>query len=250
MRWRRRTRSGFRSQRESQRAGGDGAAGRERWLRRRRGETATQRRGKGRWLDGNTEKPRGAKMKQIWTPSESPSSFRDVDDDDRDNDALVYLGFPSREPKKFVDIVGSCNGLICLLYCPNCFILWNPSTRDSRKLPPPPSPSPVTVRGFGRRSSLDDYKVVRAIPTFNPNQFTVEIFNLKDNSWRRIEGLREDILITKKVGTCLNGALHWFGSSGAGPSQKIQLVSLDLEDLEFQEISVPYLDNESVHFHT
>ncbi|KAL6971095.1 hypothetical protein U1Q18_030777 [Sarracenia purpurea var. burkii] len=181
---------------------------------------------------------------------ESPSSFEDVDDGDRDNDALVDLDILSREPDEGAEIVGSCNGLICLLYDPNCFILWNPTTRDSRELPPPPSSSPDTVRGFGCLSSLDDYKVVQAIPTGNPNQFTVEIFSLKDNSWRRIEGLREDIRITEKVGTCLNGALHWLGSSGDGPSVKTRLVSLDLEDLELQEMSVPYLDNKSVHFHT
>ncbi|KAL6971094.1 hypothetical protein U1Q18_030776 [Sarracenia purpurea var. burkii] len=180
----------------------------------------------------------------------SPSWFEDVDDGDRDNDAVVDLDFLSREPDEGAEIVGSCNGLICLLYGPNCFILWNLTTRDSRELPPPPSSSPDTVRGFGCRSSLDDYMVVQAIPTGNPNQFTVEIFSLKDNSWRRIEGLREDIRITEKVGTFLNGALHWLGSSGAGPSVKTRLVSLDLEDLEFQEMSVPYLDNQSVHFYT
>ncbi|KAL6971096.1 hypothetical protein U1Q18_030778 [Sarracenia purpurea var. burkii] len=181
---------------------------------------------------------------------ESPSSFEDVDDDDRDNDALVDLDFLYREPDEGIEIVGSCNGLICLLYGTNCFILWNLTTRDSRELPPPPSSSPNTVRGFGCRSSLDDYMVVQAIPTGNPNQFTVEIFSLKDNSWRRIEGPREDILIWEKVGTFMNGALHWLGRSDVGPYKKTQLVSLDLEDLEFQEMSVPYLDDESVHFHT
>ncbi|KAL6971097.1 hypothetical protein U1Q18_030779, partial [Sarracenia purpurea var. burkii] len=182
---------------------------------------------------------------------ESPSAFEDVDDDDRDNDALVDLDFLYRKPDEFAEIVGSCNGLICLLYATNCFILWNLTTRDSRELPPPPSPSPDnTVKGFGCPSSLGDYMVVQAIPTGNPNQFTFEIFSLKDNSWRRIEGPREDILIWEKVGTFLNGALHWLGSSSDFLSEKTRLVSFDLEDLEFQEMSMPYLDNESVQFHS
>ncbi|KAL6998495.1 hypothetical protein U1Q18_008624 [Sarracenia purpurea var. burkii] len=152
---------------------------------------------------------------------ESPSAFED--DDDRDNDALVDLDFLYRKPDdEDPIIVGSCNGLICLFYDPDCYILWNLTTRE---LPPPPSSPSLNLTGFGCPSSLDDYM-------------------------RTIEGLREDILILGKVGSYLNGALHWLGSTGDGPSLKTKLVFLDLEDLEFKEMSVPYLDYESDRFYS
>ncbi|KAF7132903.1 hypothetical protein RHSIM_Rhsim09G0052700 [Rhododendron simsii] len=91
---------------------------------------------------------------------ESPSSFEDIEDDG----AIVDLGSPPKEPDHGVLIVGSCNGLICLLYLPNSFILWNPTIKESKELPTPPfSPSygDLYIRGFGYNSAIDNYKVIQ-----------------------------------------------------------------------------------------
>ncbi|KAH7836169.1 hypothetical protein Vadar_033346 [Vaccinium darrowii] len=265
---------------------------------------------------------------------ESPSSFQDIED----NEAVVDLSYPGREPDNGVDIVGSCNGLICLLYLPDCFILWNPTIKESKELPSPPfAPSygDLCFKGFGYNSSIDDYKVVRApsananpnqlrvevfslkanswtriedlnslvvedgylgrllhlvepynqeskelpIPPFspfyddlsfngfgynssiddykvvnaNPNQFGVEVFSLEANSWRKIEDLKSSLVIEEgDVGSCLNGALHWLGSSGIGPNRKGVIVSLDLGTEKFWEMSIPDCDkkNSNISFGT
>ncbi|PSS35879.1 F-box/kelch-repeat protein [Actinidia chinensis var. chinensis] len=163
---------------------------------------------------------------------ESPSSFEDVADDD---DAIVDLGFPSGEPANGVEIMGSCNGLLCLLYFPDCFILWNPTIKDSRELPTSPTSSDgdLSLKGFGYVPSMDDYKVVRAIQT------RVEVFSLKDDSWRRIEDLHTSIVIEEEVGTFLNGSLHWLASHHKGPTKQHVILSLDLEREKFSEISLP-----------
>ncbi|XP_058182230.1 F-box/kelch-repeat protein At3g06240-like [Rhododendron vialii] len=174
---------------------------------------------------------------------ESPSSFKDIEDDE----AIVDLGSPPKEPDLGVEIVGSCNGLICLLYLPDSFILWNPTIKESKELPTPPfSPSygDLCFRGFGYNSSIDDYKVVRAPrANANPNQFIVEVFSLKAYSWRRIEDIKDSLVIEEgDVGSCLNGALHWLGSRVAGPNKRV-IVSLDLGTEEFREIPIPDCDN-------
>ncbi|KAG5531239.1 hypothetical protein RHGRI_026004 [Rhododendron griersonianum] len=172
---------------------------------------------------------------------ESPSSFEDVEDDE----AIVDLGSPPKEPDHGVVIVGSCNGLICLLYLPDSFILWNPTIKESKELPTPPfSPSygDLCFRGFGYNSSIDDYKVVRRAPSANanPNQFIVEVFSLKADSWRRIEDIKDSLVIEEgDVGSCSNGALHWLGSSVAGPNKTGVIISLDLGTEEFREIPIP-----------
>ncbi|XP_057497340.1 F-box/kelch-repeat protein At3g06240-like [Actinidia eriantha] len=165
---------------------------------------------------------------------ESPSSFEDVDDV-----ALVDLGFPCREPDG-AEIMGSYNGL---LYLSDCFILWNPTTKDSKELPTPPTSSDgvFSLEGFGYVSSVDDYKVVRAI------QSRVEFFRLKDNSWRSIEDLPSSIVIKEEVGTFLNGSLHWLASREKGPTKQHVILSLDLEKVKFSEISLPDIGNT---FHT
>lgn len=172
---------------------------------------------------------------------ESPSSFEDIEDDE----AIVDLGYPGREPNDGVEIVGSCNGLICLLYVPDCFILWNPTIKESKELPISPfSPSydDLCFKGFGYNSSIDDYKVVNA----NPNQFGVEIFSLEANSWRKIEDLKSSFVIEEgDEGSCLNGALHWLGSSGIGPNKKGVIVSLDLGTEKFWEMSISDCDKKN-----
>lgn len=185
---------------------------------------------------------------------ESPSSFEDVEDDE----AIVDLGSPPKEPDHGVVIVGSCNGLICLLYLPDSFILWNPTIKESKELPTLPfSPSygDLYFKGFGYNSSIDDYKVVRRAPSANanPNQFIVEVFSLKADSWRRIEDIKDSLVVEEgDVGSCLNGALHWLGSSVAGPNKTGVIVSLDLGTEEFREIPIPDCDNKNgtISFHT
>nr|GEZ36666.1 hypothetical protein [Tanacetum cinerariifolium] len=61
------------------------------------------------------------------------------------------------------DIVGSCNGIMCLYYHFNRTIsLWNPSIRRVTTLPPTPDHSGrgAILVGIGFDQSIDDYKIV------------------------------------------------------------------------------------------
>ncbi|KAM7462018.1 hypothetical protein LguiA_030139 [Lonicera macranthoides] len=50
---------------------------------------------------------------------------------------VVELDYPRKNSYDSVWVVGSCNGLFCLAIVGNPIFLWNPSTRQSRRLPNP-----------------------------------------------------------------------------------------------------------------
>jgi len=98
------------------------------------------------------------------------------------------------EDKHFLDLVGSCNGLLCLFghtFTANFDIetwirFWNPATRTiSKKLG-------YTIHKnlhfhhnltFGYVNSTDTYKVAYLVPNTN----NVRVFSMGDNVWRNIQ---------------------------------------------------------------
>ncbi|KAJ8446197.1 hypothetical protein Cgig2_015968 [Carnegiea gigantea] len=76
------------------------------------------------------------------------------------------------EHQNEIQLVGSCNGLVCLAYSSpiaSYFYIWNPITHHWSKLTEPYllSFSYRTSGGFAYVSSEDDYKIVRLIQDFN-----------------------------------------------------------------------------------
>ncbi|XP_050383993.1 F-box/kelch-repeat protein At3g23880-like [Argentina anserina] len=166
------------------------------------------------------------------------------------------LDFPvldSRFKIPNIQIVGSCNGLICLLLHisdmldidaiqqPFTFMLWNPCTRESQVLPLPPFHSPHSnFRGFGYDSTTDDYKVI--LGCCRPGHEVVFVFTLKTGSWRKLERLNRYFHVLS-VGSLVNEALHWVLEDGFFIASK--LVSFDLAEEEFHEIPFPFHTNTS-----
>ncbi|KAI8566690.1 hypothetical protein RHMOL_Rhmol02G0061800 [Rhododendron molle] len=85
------------------------------------------------------------------------------------SDTADSLDYPFGGSCNWVWIVGSCNGLVCIIVEKRTVFLWNPSTKKSRKLPnvgmlldkyPTYMHEIYPVSGFGYDESTDDYKVV------------------------------------------------------------------------------------------
>uniref|UniRef100_A0A1S4B203 F-box/kelch-repeat protein At3g06240-like n=1 Tax=Nicotiana tabacum TaxID=4097 RepID=A0A1S4B203_TOBAC len=76
--------------------------------------------------------------------------------------AYTHLGiaansYPVKKPRGYVRIVGSVNGLVCLVIEEKYFLLWNPSIRKFKKLPDPRGGDYI-MYGFGYDEFHDDYK--------------------------------------------------------------------------------------------
>ncbi|GLT36883.1 hypothetical protein SLA2020_112290 [Shorea laevis] len=95
------------------------------------------------------------------------------------------------------------------------FAIWNPFTRQYKKLPlhpvqtRPAGHKTITIRGLGYDSTLEDYKFVM-ITGLSHVSFQVWIFSLKSNSWRKSgSSAMVDDKCSSQVGRFANGALYW-----------------------------------------
>ncbi|KAI3716430.1 hypothetical protein L1987_67303 [Smallanthus sonchifolius] len=159
----------------------------------------------------------------------------------------LELDFPLKSPGKYVLIVGSCNGLLCMAIEED-ILIWNPSTRKSIILPYPAHQSHYLLSmlcGFGYEESANDYKVVeisymfKGIPKY---ETIVKIYSLRDGNWKKIGAFppHDDTLVD--FGKFLNGALHWAARKDFGPSYSWTIVCLDLAKETWGEVLQPVYD--------
>ncbi|XP_060200083.1 F-box/kelch-repeat protein At3g06240-like [Lycium barbarum] len=155
--------------------------------------------------------------------------------------------------KVTLNIVGSCNGLLCLsddLWgYRNLFYIWNPSIRKSVKLPEPiftydtHGPFDHTL-GFGFDPVSNDYKVVRIVHTGSNTDKVpphVELYKLSTGVWQDITRVAPSFHFYEKIpGVYVNGACHWVATKRKkGESSNMMIVLFDMQDDTFWEMMVP-----------
>ncbi|CAK7334609.1 unnamed protein product [Dovyalis caffra] len=159
------------------------------------------------------------------------------------NILTTTLNFSVSYPEySWIEILGSCNGLVCGLLHDNPLIyLWNPSTRESRELAILDY-SEDGFYGFGYDFKLEDYKIIRGSISASTNgtdgskiETQVEVFTLKSNLWRIVEDLCCGVVLGGP-GRLANGVLHWLVSQENGGSKKYKMVSFDLIEEKFLEM--------------
>ncbi|XP_050372341.1 F-box/kelch-repeat protein At3g23880-like [Argentina anserina] len=157
-----------------------------------------------------------------------------------------------RPAAKDIKIVGSCNGLLCLVLDSQHMIIYNPSTRLVREVP---NPEETVVGkdyfyGFGYDSRNDDCKIVRATSSSREGNFVTQfdIFTLRTNAWRTKTKTLPFYFMSSVVGTLLNGALHWAVRRGINITpadgdghdpRTFGIVSFDLTEETYKEVPLP-----------
>ncbi|KAF3443318.1 hypothetical protein FNV43_RR13000 [Rhamnella rubrinervis] len=186
---------------------------------------------------------------------------------------LYFLDFPSHSDeidkvKKIqtpfcasmpeFDIIGSCNGLLCLsdsLYNDSVYI-YNPFTRDYRELPKSiiQYPNQKVVFGFGFHSETKEYKVVKIIyyrngrrrpfgrhEFYTASQSDVQVLALGSSTWRslgKVSVCNDNYVDHWSDQVCANGRLVWRRRYFRGHS----LVSFVLADEQFKEVPQPKVE--------
>ncbi|CAI9101511.1 OLC1v1038851C1 [Oldenlandia corymbosa var. corymbosa] len=154
-----------------------------------------------------------------------------------------------------VRLVGSCNGLLCLVY-PNSstILVWNPWIQKAWELPSPPVEYSMfggadSLLGFGYDSVNDDYKVfnkMRFYDVFDEDQSTwsdeVYVYCFKYSSWRKMEHFQTNYtpsnsFFIPRDGSFVSGALHWMG--GKDQNGVIDIMAFDLSTEEFRKMACP-----------
>ncbi|KAL4325634.1 hypothetical protein GQ457_11G013340 [Hibiscus cannabinus] len=146
-------------------------------------------------------------------------------------------------------VVGSCNGLLCLMdfqfNFDSVFILCNPIVRKSITLPKPclcHLPYKISV-GFGFDSVKNDYKLLKITKENALDKFVeVELYSLKRNSWRILAPPRYD-LYSDDFMVFVNGVVHWIAYERVKEQGvyrcKFFIMGFDMRDDVFNEIMLP-----------
>ncbi|KAF5741388.1 F-box/kelch-repeat protein [Tripterygium wilfordii] len=147
-------------------------------------------------------------------------------------------------------IVGSINGLICLieshLTCPAFGLriyLWNPATRECRALPEHyinqwNNLLLVLGVGFGYLSTTNDYKVVRIITAFN-FETKVEVYSVSTDCWRSLETniqCQMTQIYDYRSAVFMNQASHWVATDDANYSF---ILALDMVNETLYTLELP-----------
>ncbi|CAL0334632.1 unnamed protein product [Lupinus luteus] len=151
----------------------------------------------------------------------------------------TQVSYPLNTQSCFAFMVGSCDGMLCFAGSLNTALLWNPTIRVFKRLPPLEK---YTIFGFGFDQCSDSYKVVAILCSLSSSDggsayvTEVKIHNLGTDSWRRIQEYPFGIpsgLSAKFV----SGTLNWLASTHKLSSYAI--VSLDLGKESCQELLQP-----------
>ncbi|KAJ6948410.1 hypothetical protein NC651_002678 [Populus alba x Populus x berolinensis] len=155
----------------------------------------------------------------------------------------------------FSNIVGSCDGVFCLLDRDFVYndraALWNPSIRKTVSIPRPnvtftSHGSFVNSLGFGFDSISNDYKLVRVVYLqdcsfgFDEVPPLVEVYSMRRGCWRMITNDLKYVIREQSPCAFLNGTCHWFGyDSMERDEPRHAAVAFNLGDEVFVQMAVP-----------
>ncbi|XP_050209264.1 F-box/kelch-repeat protein At3g23880-like [Mercurialis annua] len=167
------------------------------------------------------------------------------------------LGFPFKSYSRFFDVIGSCNGVLCLSDTYHVFnhkiILWNPTIRKYVIVPVPCISSDqifMFVLGFGFDPKSNEYKLVRIVYRMSNNgrnvdiRPRVEVYELSKNAWRSSNSLTAPKYVISELSlqVFLNGAVHWIGYNPRQAGSDFRdpgVVLFDLSKEMFEEMMLP-----------
>ncbi|KAL8150970.1 hypothetical protein V2J09_020778 [Rumex salicifolius] len=153
--------------------------------------------------------------------------------DDESLEEIAEFDFPSPNPSEFSRILGSVNGLICLLDLNHSLMLWNPTIRKALILANPTVDIAIPSLphfGFGFDPLADDYKIVRIV--YGVSGICVDIFKLSSRSWSTIDLGANTLPSLYPRQAYLNGVVHWLAYDSV-------IVGFDLNTEKFVMYNLP-----------
>ncbi|XP_059629706.1 F-box/kelch-repeat protein At3g06240-like [Cornus florida] len=152
---------------------------------------------------------------------------------------------------EFLDIIGSCNGLVCIWFLSRrSYVIFNFYTRESKQIPFCNLrcffPSLICggfgydtslICGFGYDSLSDDYKLVKL------GRQSVYVYSLRAGCWKKVQDYVKNSFYVEygaypTRGMMLNGAIHWF-CLDINSNKKSKIAAFDLGSEKLSEIPLP-----------
>ncbi|TVU05391.1 hypothetical protein EJB05_48551, partial [Eragrostis curvula] len=206
------------------------------------------------WRDIINERtPVGQVRTKILAFFSQPGSSRALVFGDKDGHRRHAWTFPCSHDGGQIHMVGTCNGLICLLESWkadgasfSAITVINPITNEKRELPPVPDSwgcEQLRDHGkysFGYHPTTGKYKVVQ-IP-WSPRQavHALQVFTLGDASWRQVP-----VRIPGTTYQLSSGAISVDGWTYWLTAVADRVMAMDLEDERVTSISLPQAERPS-----
>ncbi|XP_026377726.1 F-box/kelch-repeat protein At3g06240-like [Papaver somniferum] len=160
--------------------------------------------------------------------------------------SALKLEFPIEYKEHFVQVLGSCNGLVCLgmqsidwHYKINVFI-WNPLIRKYKEILTPFSFSSMRY-GFGYDCINDTFKPVRIGENKETRGVEIQVYTLGSDSWDKTQPIPYSFPLDHRndSGLLFNGALHWFGINTAKETSFEVIISFNISTKRFIDVPLP-----------
>ncbi|PSS24777.1 F-box protein [Actinidia chinensis var. chinensis] len=180
-----------------------------------------------------------------------------VDFDSLDN--AVELDHPLKCDDFGTEVLGSCDGLVCLYNGEDNVAIWNPSTRRYQKLPETEIEFPdyftscqCIIYGFGYDPITDDYKVVRLIQFYGEDVWDsfdseVKVYSSRSNSWRRIKDFPYYLRYKRAYGVLVGSSLHWVVTRKLESNTANLVAAFDLGTEDYRLVTQPDFLNKDFH---
>ncbi|CAI9771052.1 unnamed protein product [Fraxinus pennsylvanica] len=177
-------------------------------------------------------------------------SLHTITDVGGDPDVSRTLRFQPELPDTWIEMVGSCNGLVLLVNEEDEKFLVNPTTLNQVKIPDSPlalmKPGSFSMHGLGYGASSDDYKIVTLSYYDNDNEYEldcadtfVDLYSVKRGVWSRLEPSPYDHAVPDlSPGAFVNGSIHWLASSRERGYPSV-IAAFDIVNEKFKEIPAP-----------
>ncbi|XP_012844259.1 PREDICTED: F-box/kelch-repeat protein At3g06240-like [Erythranthe guttata] len=147
-------------------------------------------------------------------------------------------------------ILGSCNGLTLVTIGMRDLFMWNPTTRQAKKIVPPESHCFTDgfknirrrsfLYGLGYVESTDEYKIVCIFFSYM-NHRPTEIYSSRTGSWKKIQNFDNEFTFNGNKefinGKFVNGKFHWLIKHNNGG--KWDIVALDLSEEKYEIVGRP-----------
>ncbi|KAL5717336.1 hypothetical protein ACHQM5_010357 [Ranunculus cassubicifolius] len=182
-------------------------------------------------------------------------SYLSTIDYDSSFDIAKDIDYPFKTSIYGVEILGSCNGLVCISPDEDVYCVWNPCTKEYRKIPDTPIDFPpgqflsfvrTMCHGFGYDETRGEYKLVR-IANIDDDGSDVKVYSVGRNSWKKVQDVPYYILYKRQLGVFVNGCLHWAATRGYESDSKV-IASFDLVEEVFKEVALPdFEDDDEFH---
>ncbi|CAI9118805.1 OLC1v1020418C1 [Oldenlandia corymbosa var. corymbosa] len=160
-----------------------------------------------------------------------------------------------RKQIEWIEVIGSCHGLVLLINEKHTKFLMNPITLEGVKIPKfslslDPS-GHLIVHGLGYDGTNDDYKVVTLSIRFrdvssDDGRTVVDIYSVKTKTWKRSANSHYYPLgMSRDSGVFVNGCVHWLARDERGSCYDPFIAGFDLAQEKFQKVPHPKVFDDS-----